>query len=45
MNIRTDSDAYDTHYRRTENGFVAFVGIRGVGYVDSEGLVRYDLVR
>lgn len=32
-------------YRRTENGFVAFVGIRSVSYVDSEGVVRFDLVR
>ena len=41
------SQAFLRHviYRRTEDGFVAFVGIRGVGYVGSQGAIRYDLVR
>ncbi|MEP6670929.1 MAG: hypothetical protein ABJF10_17350 [Chthoniobacter sp.] len=32
-------------YRRTEDGFVAFVGLRGVGYTDSSGAIFHDFVQ
>lgn len=32
-------------YRRTDKGFVAFVGLRSVGYIDAEGAPHFDYVR